>query len=247
MLKRNYKHIATALLMLPVIGLASCSGGNAERSADKAYAAALKDSIRNIQAEIDSCDRNLDILRDNQDVWLRDFTTVANSREAAPYMIYTPFKEKYPPTETGLIARLAENGQLELIASLRGARFDQIAVTADMETVTSDVVSPDQALNYFADGLNTVMFTGPKADMIGHLIADNELNPITVSFINGKPVKAMKLPEEYSKMISTTFELYNTQKQIAALERRVPMLHRKIDLLRSHLDKTEQRDSTGNR
>lgn len=228
--------IATAL-MLP--GLGACSGkkDNAEQArAD--YAQSLQDSVTALKAEIDSCNDNIAMLRERQDVWLRDFTTVANEREAAPYMIYTPFKEKYPPASTSLMARLAENGQFELVAACSGKRFNSITVTAPSVSATSDVVPADQALNYMAGNLNVVMFTGTAADSIGHLIADNQLNDITVTFVNNGPVASWKMPLDYSKMIMATYELYASQRDMNAMERRIPMLSRKIDLLRRHIDRS---------
>lgn len=228
--------VLTAAILLP--GLGACSGkkDNAEKArAD--YARSLQDSVTALKAEIDSCNDNIAMLRKRQDVWLRDFTTVANEREAAPYMIYTPFKEKYPPASTSLMARLAENGQFELVAACSGKRFNSITVTAPSVSATSDIVPADQALNYMAGNLNVVMFTGTAADSIGHLIADNQLNDITVTFVNNGPVASWKMPLDYSKMIMATYELYASQRDMNAMERRIPMLSRKVDLLRQHIDR----------
>ena len=193
--------VIAAAVMLP--GLCACSGKKDNAGKTRAdYAQSLQDSVTALKAEIDSCNSNIAMLRERQDVWLRDFTTVANEREAAPYMIYTPFKEKYPPASTSLMARLAE------------------------------------ALNYMAGNLNVVMFTGTAADSIGHLIADNQLNDITVTFVNNGPVASWKMPLDYSKMIMATYELYASQRDMNAMERRIPMLSRKIDLLRRHIDRS---------
>lgn len=222
------------LILIPV----ACTGNRqAEDKARATYKLSLKDSIESMRLQIDSCNNTISVLKQNQDEWLQNFTTVSNDREVAPYIIYTDFRSKYPPQGTGLIARLAENGQFELVASLSGARFTSITVTAPDGSASSETIAPDQALNYMAGGLNTVLFTGSKADSIGNLIADNQLNPITVTFVGKGPVKTWKMPDDYSKMIMATFRLYDSQKRINMLERRVSMLNRKISLLRSHIDK----------
>lgn len=229
--------VIAAAVMLP--GLGACSGKKDNAGKTRAdYAQSLQDSVTALKAEIDSCNSNIAMLRERQDVWLRDFTTVANEREAAPYMIYTPFKGKYPPASTSLMARLAENGQFELVAACSGKRFNSITVTAPSVSATSDVVPADQALNYMAGNLNVVMFTGTAADSIGHLIADNQLNDITVTFVNNSPVASWKMPLDYSKMIMATYELYASQRDMNAMERCIPMLSRKIDLLRQHIDRS---------
>lgn len=238
-MNRHALLIASALTAAILLsGLGGCSGkkDNSEKArAD--YATSLQDSVTALKAEIDSCNDNIAMLRERQDVWLRDFTTIANEREAAPYMIYTPFKGKYPPTSTSLMARLAENGQFELVAACSGKRFNSITVTAPSVSATSDIVPADQALNYMAGNLNVVMFTGPAADSIGHLIADNQLNDITVTFVNNGPVASWKMPLDYTKMIMATYELYASQRDMNAMERRIPMLSRKIDLLRQHINR----------
>lgn len=218
------------------VTLGACGGKGGSQDAVAAYNAALQDSVKAVRMEIDSCRYAIEREDHNRLTWSRDFTTVANDREVAPYSIYTDFVGKYPPAGTCVMARLAENGQFELIGALTGTRFDQLSVSAAEETVTTDVVAPDQGLNYMADGLNTVMFDGTDADRVGQLIADNELNQITVSFLNGgNPVKAWRMPADYAKMIMATYQYYAALHQINLLQARIPMLERKIQVLERHM------------
>ena len=52
-----------------------------------------------------------------------------------------------------------------------------------------------------------------------------------------RAVQAWRIPESDAKMIAYTYQLYSTQRELNRLERRVPMLHEKINLLRAHKDK----------
>lgn len=228
-------HIAA--IFVATLLMSGCGGRKADDKPRADYSLSLGDSIEVMRTEIDSCNRAIASLKESQDIWLRDFTTVDNSREAAPYIIYSSFRDKYPPATTSVMARLADNGQFEIVAALAGARFSSITVTAPDVSASSETVPPDQALNYMAGNLNTVLFTGPKADSIGRLISDNELNNISVTFVNNGPVKSWSIPDSYKKMLSATFRLYDAQRQINTLERRVPMLNRKINILREHLEK----------
>lgn len=235
-----FRYLAVGVLIGAVSGLTACSGKSDNQKAQSDYLRSLNDSITTLTEEIDSCNNTFRITRENQDVWLRDFVTVSKDREAAPYMIFHSFENKYPPQSTGLIARLADNGQFELVASLEGARFDRITVESPDATASSDIVPADQALNYMAGNLNTVLFTGAMADSIGQLIANNQLNNITVIFQNGKPVRRWEIPNDYKKMIMASYQLYDSQKSMERIERRIPMLNRKIQVLREHKDKLEQ-------
>lgn len=200
------------------------------------YERSLQDSIEIVKQEIDSCNSQISRLRDQNGVWLRDFSTVANPREVGSYIIYTPFKNKYPLRATGLMARINDSGQYELIATHSGAAFNQIEVSVPSVSISSEIVAQDQALNYRNEGLSTVTFTGEKADSIGKLIADNELNNIKVTYLQGRPVGSWNVPQDYAKMLSYTYLLYSGTSEMQKLERKVPMLHEKINLLRAHME-----------
>lgn len=217
----------------------ACGGNNTvkEKSekAKTAYTAALEDSIRAVQSEIDSCNSQIDILRENVKNLMSNFTMVTNPREVGGYMIVADWKNKYPLSGTGLVARIDNNRRFELIAA-NGKPFDRITVKSPTSNVTSAVVPNDQALNYRTASLTTVMFSGEEAEAIGQLIADNALNPLTLIFESPSPVNSWKIPLENSKMISLTYALYRDNRELQRLEQRVPMLHEKINLIRQHKD-----------
>lgn len=233
---------AAALMLLP-----ACVSRSDEKSekAKADYGRALSDSIAIIEQQIDSCKNEIKIHQDNADVWIRDFTTVGNPREVGTYIIYTPFVKLYPLTSTGLVARINDSEQFELVAALSGGVFDQISVVSGEDAAMSAVVPHDQALNYRNSGLNTVSFTGDEADAIGKLIFDNELNPITVQYLQGgKVASSWKVPLDYVKMLSYTYALYNSTREANRLNMRVSMLHEKVNLLRAHQDRIQNQQAS---
>lgn len=226
---------------LPALLLISACNNKSDSEQAKAdYQQSLNDSIAALQSQIDSCNSQISILNDQVNDWLRDFTTVSNPREAASYIIMTSAQKDYPMKSTGVIARLNDMGQFELIAALSSKPFDSIELNSGSMTVESDVVPKDQALNYQTSALTTVTFSGEKADAVGQFIADNQLNPVSITYLNGgKPVYSLKLGNEQTKVISDTYLLYKSNSELQRLERRVPMLHEKINLIRLHLDKVK--------
>lgn len=231
----------SGILLLAMFG--GCVSKNNNDAARQDYDRSLSDSIAAIQQEIDSCDSRIGSLRDRVGEWLGDFSTVSNPREAGSYIILSSFRSRYPLSSTGLVARLNDSGQFELIAALSGSAFNQISVQGPSVSATSAVVPQDQALNYHTSTLTTVSFTGAAADSIGQLVSDNQLNPLTVVYMQSGPVKGWRIPEANAKMIAYTYQLYSSQKELNRLERRVPMLHEKINLLRLHKDKVAPSDS----
>lgn len=223
---------------LMCVAIAPACGRKTDGRGEKAkaaYAASLEDSIRAVQQEIDSCKSQIEFLRQDIAGLLPNFTTVSNPREVGSYMILTQWKGRYPLTQTGVVARIDNNNRFELIAA-NAKPFDRITVKSPTSAVSSALVPNDQALNYRTATLTTVMFAGDEADAIGRLVADNALNPLSVIFEYGSPVNTWKMPLETSKMISLTYALYRNTRDMQRLERRVPMLHEKINLIRQHKD-----------
>lgn len=227
------------IAILPALLLASCAGGNADK--DKAkndYRQALTDSITAAQRNVDSCENRLKVMTDNVNQWMRDFTVVNNSREVEGYYIFNGWQNRYPLQSTGMVARISNGERLELIAALKGSTFNAVMVESGEKSATTAVVPHDQALNYRREGLNTVMFAGAEADSVAQMIADNELNVVKVIFLeNGKPKGSWQIPEDYKKMISATWMLYSSRQQQMRLEAEMKKEFKKIEILRTHLDK----------
>ena len=176
------KWMTGALLLV----LAGCGSGNKGEQAKADYNRSLGDSIEIARQEIDSCNNRIKVLRDKVGQWLVNFTEVNNPREAGGYLIYTRMKDKYPLTSSGIVARINDNGQFELIAALNPGQFDQISVSSEGNEAKSTVVPNDQALNYRNGQMTTVMFSGKEADEIGRLISTNAMNRVMVAFYDNE-------------------------------------------------------------
>ena len=225
--------------ILPAMLLASCAGGNADKEkAKNEYKNSLADSIAAAEHQIDSCENEIKVLTDNVNTWLRDFTVVDNSREVESYYIFNGWQNRYPLQNTGLVARISNGERLEIIAALKGWTFNSIRVESGDLSAESAVVPHDQALNYRREGLNTVMFSGAQADSVAQLIADNELNPVKIVYLeNGKIKGNWQIPEDYKKMVSASWMLYSSRSRQIKLEGYMKMLSKKIEILRAHKDR----------
>lgn len=229
------------LFLISSTFLCACSGKNAKEDKDKArneYRQALKDSIDVIKFDIDSCENQLQIMSDNVNNMIRDFTVVNNAREVEGYYIFQGWQNRYPLQSTGLVARISNGESLELIAAYKGATFNSITVESGQHSASSALVPYDQAINYRNGDLNTVMFSGPEADAVAELIANNDLNNISVIFKENNTVKGKwQIPSDYKKMVTATWLLYSARKQQISLEGALRMYNAKINILRTHLDK----------
>lgn len=236
-MKKILSHTLIVVSLLSIV--VACGSSNNEKGEKlrDEYSKSLNDSILNLQSEIDSCNNNIEILRDQVGVLLRDFVTVPGPRNVGSYIIMDKFKNNYPLNATGITARINDSGQFELIAALSARPFNQIAVKAPDVDITSQVVKKDQAMNYESGALTTVCFIGERADSVGMVIADNQLNPLTLVYLNGSPIYEYRINGNESEMVAYTYTLYKTQQDLNITERRVSLLNEKMKVLRSHLDK----------
>lgn len=196
----------------------------------------LNDSIAQYKASIDSASSALTSLQSEIGEMIINFDHVSNPREVEGYYIYKGWKGRYPLKATGLVARITEDENLELIATLSGGVFNSISISDGTSSVSSNVVPHDQALNYRAGSLNTVCFYGEAADSVAAFISDNMPEKITVTFLNDNKTGSFTLPADQKEMIAATWQLYYSQKDSHSLEKRIPMLSRRIDVCRRMME-----------
>lgn len=164
------------------------------------------------------------------------FEMIKKPREVSGYYLLKGWESKLPLTTTGIYARINENEKLELIATLAGATFNQIAVGDNKADFYSEVVPNDQAFNFRHDRFNTVYFSGGKADTIAEYIALHNSNKIHLFFNEGKVKKNFIIPDNEKNMISQTWNLFAAQKEAHQLQRELWICSKKIETFRRIMD-----------
>lgn len=203
------------------------------------WISSLNDSIQIYEKQRSEIEHEITGAREKVGGLVGYFDYVSNPRHVEGFYIFEGWKNRYPLQKTALVARVTEDERFELIATLIGAHFNEIGVTAAGETVSSEVVPHDQAMNYRAGNLNTVYFSGEKAEEIGRLIANNSTEQITVTYLNGNRTGSLNLPSDEKQMIARTWELYSAQKNLHNYEKELPRLSGKISACRRILDAEE--------
>lgn len=228
--------LALGALMLP-----GCKVKTPEAVKEReAWLDSLNDSIAKYEKQREEVESRLATARERVGIMVEHFDYVNNPREVEGYYIFDGWKNRYPMKQTALVARVTQDIRFELIATLTGAHFNEIGVSSAGETVASEVVPHDQAFNYRAGNLNTVSFTGEKADSIGSFITRHCNDEITVAYLEGKRTGSLSLPSDEKQMIARTWELYSAQLNMHTLEKELPRLSGKIAACRRML---ESRDS----
>lgn len=208
----------------------------------EAWLDSLNDSIALYKAQTEKIKENILPAQNKVGQLLGEFDYIQNPREVEGYYMLKGWRGRYPLSSTGLTARVTKDERFEIIATLTGGHFNQIAVVADGETLKSEVVPHDQALNYRAGNLNKVCFYGARTDSLGMAIAKAEGN-VTVLFLEGKENGKCNLANDQKEMVAKTWSLYNSQRELVGLEKELPRLAGKTAVCRRLL---ESRDSVVN-
>ncbi len=232
--------IAITVIALSLLSSAGCRKKTPAAVEEREkWILSLNDSVALYQKQADSVATAMSATREKISEIIGDFDYVSNPREVEGYYIFKGWRQRYPLKQTGLLARITESEGLELIATLSGGHFNEIGVSAGSTTLSSGIVPHDQALNYRAGNLNTVCFTGNKADSIAELVADNESSSVGVVYLNPGKTGAISLPDDEKKMIAATWRLYSLQKSVHNNEKELPRLSGKIAACRRMLESVD--------
>lgn len=230
--------VATMILTAYASLYTGCGNAKREQIARERdeWALSLEDTLKNLQ---DSRTRDSIALVETRETvsrMIQNFTFVNNPREVEGYYLYTKFKESYPLKSTGLCARVLSNEGLELVAASK-SRFCAIRATSGSATAETEVVPPDQALNYTAAGLTTVAFTGAKADSLAMLIASAEGAPVKIEYLNPAVTATYTLSPQQREEITATWNLYHNRCRTHLLEKSIANTARKIEATRITIDR----------
>lgn len=183
-----------------------------------------------IEAELNNCNARMGDI-------LNKFEHISNPREVTGYYILKGWKSKTPLTSTGIFARITENENLELIATLSGGTFNKISVSDGNSIAESSVVPHDQALNYRHSSYNTVCFSGEKTDSLIQFIANHHASALKLNFMEGgSNKKSFTIPADEKDMIFQTWSLFEAQLQQKQLQKQLWINSRKIATYRRMLE-----------
>lgn len=203
------------------------------------WRASLTDSITVYQAKIDSIQMALAEIHSKIGNTLNNFTYISNPREVSGYYILDGWQNRYPLKQTGIVARINEDEALEVIAALSKGSFTHVSLSSEGQEYTSRPVPHDQAFNYKTADLNTVCFTGGSADSIAMFISNHRENPIKLTFIENNTTGNFTIPQDEKNMISSTWNLYSTQREAKEIEKSISLYSARINACRKIIETTD--------
>lgn len=204
------------------------------RNADKYdnWIESLNDSVTALQNEQKQVEDSLTMLYQTVDEMSKSFDYVNHQREVEGYTILRVARASYPLTRAGIVARYTNREEFELIAACT-APFTSLKVSDASGSASTGIVPRDQALNYTTGGLTTVLFSDSLAYEVGRFIAADPSRPLSVSYSG----RSQRLSQADASAVAATWRLADTRRRISSMEKRLPLISRKIEACRMHLDK----------
>lgn len=203
------------------------------------WIAGFADSIEYYQQQKMLIESQLQKINESIREELQNFELINNPREVTGYYLLKGWKNKIPYKSTGIYARINQNENLELIATLAGGTFNKICIG----NFCSEIVPHDQAFNYRHEKYNTVYFTGGKADTIANYISDFANEKLTLEYVENAQQKNFIIPHDEKEMISKTWKLFSSQQKVHQLQKELWMDSRKIDAFRRMMDANKKTDN----
>lgn len=194
--------------------------------------------------EIESCDSLIAALQMEKAAMDSRFTFVNN-----PQLVEGYYLSKAQPTgnlfaSNGIEARISPDGEFYMLSSVTGRniKHTSITLTADSESITSEVVSYDGERNYRSGANEMITYNGPKCDSIGMFVASHPASAIIVTY-NGAGSFRLPLSPSQRDAIRETYEMASIMSQLASSRRKREYLDRQLMLARDQAART-LRDST---
>ncbi|MCH5226303.1 MAG: hypothetical protein J1F16_00580 [Muribaculaceae bacterium] len=237
-MKKNYILSGLTFILL-FLGCSKIKTPEAKIEREK-WIAGFSDSIDYYKQQTQRIEENLQEINSKISNQLENFEMIKKAREVSGYYLLKGWSSKVPFTTTSIYARINENEKIELIATLQGSTFNQIAVGDGVSEVYSEKVPHDQAFNFRHERYNTVYFSGGKADTIAQFIAEHKTEKITLKFLEGKVKQNFIIPGNEKDMISSTWNLFNSQMEARTLQKELWICSRKIDTFRRMMDANKE-------
>ncbi len=210
----------TPIYILAALGglwlLGGCSSGGSESatpSAREAWRATLPDSLKHYEQLQAAAQSRADSLYAIVSAGAESLEVIDDEILVEKYRVAPGWKGYDTTASTGLLLRLLESNDVELVASLKGAPFTSIEVsTAAGESAATEAVAQDGELNYRIGGLSRVAFNGESAERITTFVLAHLSEPLTLTF---RPCGSrITLSEKQKSMFATLGTLWQEQQKL---------------------------------
>lgn len=139
-------------------------------------------------------------------------------------------------SKTGILARMLEDGTVEIVATNTSIPFVSITLSADGESVKSDDVQRGSDLNYTVGNTTRAAFMGEDAQRLCDFASRHVDGSVTLSF-NGAKSQRIVLSQRQKGMLAIFSRVISAKQQLDSLQRGFMVAFNKMQLYRNEVTK----------
>ncbi len=228
------------LVCLPV-----CGCGSKEEHADRSSAAArrhasmrasLHDSVALYTEKSLMLESKIDSAKKQFDELVSKMEATSPEEYVEIYRVLRGWRGYDTMAGTGIIARLLENGDVEVVASSASGPFSSVSLSAGGESVSTQPVKSGSGLNYTVGNVTRVTFIGADALALCDFAEAHEGDALTLTY-NGSKTSVLKLTPSQAEMLSFFGRITAAKKQLDTYEKSYMVAFNKQMLYRSEVRK----------
>lgn len=237
--------IAFGLCAALCAGASGCSGEGSEDGGRKMTAAArehaamrasLKDSAALYKERAEALQPQIEALSAEFDSLVNNLEVDARPEYVEHYRVAKGWKGYDTMAGTGILARLLENGDVEVVVSSTAAPFSSVTLSSGSESVSTQSVAKGSGLNYTVGKVTRVTFIGADAAALCDFAAAHEGSPLTLS-CRGASSSSFRLSDRQAAMLSLIGRTVAVKKRLDDLEKSYMVAFNKQSLYENEVRK----------
>ncbi len=119
---------------------------------------------------------------------------------------------------TGILARLLENGDIEVVASSASGSFTSVTLSSGGESATTQSVAEGSGLNYTVGNVTRVTFIGADASALCGFAAAHKGSPLKLTY-NGAKTSSVTLTSRQADMLAFIGEIVEVKNRLDQLDK----------------------------
>lgn len=139
---------------------------------------------------------------------------------------------------TGIIARLLENGTVEVVASSSAGPFLYVSLSAGSKSISTSPVPEGGGLNYTTGGISRVTFIGPDALALCRFADEHKGETLTLTYKGAKDY-SVKLTGKQAEMLSLLGEVTVLKNELDQLNKDYMVAYNKQILYENEVNKNQ--------
>lgn len=187
----------------------------------------LQDSVAIYRAQAEELLPEVESLKKEFDSLNNKLVTDNGTEGIEKYRVLPGWKGYDPMSKSGIIARLLESGDIEIVATSTSGAFSSISLSAGGQSVSTGSVSSGSGLNYTVGNTTRVTFIGKEALNLCNFAKSHSNSTITLNFKGGSN-SSVSLSKSQTEMLATFASILDAESKYEAARKKYMLAYNKM-------------------